>query len=76
MQNDCIYIIQDNVLIPRLSGIDFSSIIVRIKVNIGALLAILFYVTYHQSSRNAFLAKVVVPIYEAPIEKMFLIQIL
>jgi uncharacterized protein len=56
-QNDSIYLIQDSVLIPTQSGIDFSAIIVRKKVNAMPLPAILFYTTYYQGTGDAILGK-------------------
>ena len=56
-QNDSIYIIQDNVLIPTRSGIDISAIIVRKKTNTSPLPTILFYTTYYQDASDAIFAK-------------------
>ncbi len=56
-QNDSIYIIQDNVLIPTKSGIDISAIIVRKKTNTSPLPVILFYTTYHQGSGDVIFGK-------------------
>lgn len=56
-QNDSIYIIQDNILIPTKSGVAISAIVVRKKSNTKPLPAVLFYTTYYQDSSDAIFGK-------------------